>query len=77
MDDKKLVKTLFMVMTHRNEQVGLSLWNDNPQGYNQYCQWQTIIANPRAMGLGKRYIESDLNRSFNIPNPRTYEEKRA
>ncbi len=66
-----------MACTHGDEQVGRWLWNNNPQGYNSYCQWQVIVGNPKAMELGVRYIESDLNRSFNSKGSRTYEEKRA
>ncbi|MDO8529990.1 MAG: succinylglutamate desuccinylase/aspartoacylase family protein [bacterium] len=36
-----------------------------------------LIANPRATKLHQRFTESDLNRSFGVQNPRTYEERRA
>lgn len=70
-------KILFIVCTHGDEQVGRWLWNNNPQGYNSYCQWQVIVGNPKAMELGVRFTESDLNRSFNSKRFSTYEEKRA
>jgi succinylglutamate desuccinylase len=70
-------KILFIACTHGDEQVGKWLWNNNPQGYNSFYQWQVIIGNPKAMKLGVRYTESDLNRSFNKKETTSYEEKRA
>ncbi len=70
-------KILFIACTHGDEQVGKWLWNNNPQGYNSLYQWQVIIGNPKAMKLGVRYTQSDLNRSFNRKESETYEEKRA
>lgn len=37
----------------------------------------TLIANPRATQRRRRFMETDLNRSFDVQRPRSYEEKRA
>ena len=51
--------------THGNEPIGIEvvkfLCNENPQFKNSY---KTFFANPEAHKLGKRYVDSDLNRAF-------------
>lgn len=58
------METLYITYTHGNE----------PPPYHVP---NALVANPIARTQNKRYIESDLNRSFGISFPRTYEEKRA
>lgn len=73
-------KILFLCQIHGNEAVGRWIWNNYPQGENDYCRWSVIVGNPEAMFLNKRYIDEDLNRSFNIDEKdryNCYEHKRA
>lgn len=70
-------KVLFVVCTHGDELAGHKLFQDYPYGETDKVSWKVIIGNPEAVSLNTRYIESDLNRSFNIEKPRTFEEKRA
>lgn len=70
-------RILFVVCTHGDELAGHKLFQDYPYGETDKVSWKVIIGNPEAVSLNTRYIESDLNRSFNIKKPRTYEEKRA
>ena len=58
------METLYVTYTHGNEKP-------------PYPISHAIVANPIARAQDKRYIESDLNRSFGVSSPRTYEEKRA
>lgn len=70
-------KILFTVCTHGNELAGLKLFLDFPYGRNHFVEWEVVIGNPLAMGLNQRFVVSDLNRSFNVKKPSSYEEKRA
>ncbi len=70
-------KILFVVCTHGDELAGHKLFQDYPYGETDQVSWKVIIGNPEAVPLNTRYIETDLNRSFNVSNPQTYEEKRA
>lgn len=49
---------------------------DEIHGFTATYGVDMLVANPKAKKAGKRYIESDLNRSFNGKSD-TYEEKRA
>lgn len=60
------MKILITINTHGDEINGFTI----PEGVD------SLIANPRAKEEGKRYIESDLNRSFNGKSD-TFEEKMA
>jgi Succinylglutamate desuccinylase / Aspartoacylase family len=72
------MKNLLIIgCTHGDEQIGRFIFNTIPQGYNEHWNYKTLIANPRAMFLNTRFVETDLNRSFNKENPISYEEKRA
>lgn len=70
-------KILFVVCTHGDELAGHKLFQDYPYGETDKVSWKVIIGNPEAVALNTRYIETDLNRSFNVQIPKTYEEKRA
>lgn len=70
-------KILFVVCTHGDELAGHKLFQDYPYGETDQASWKVIIGNPEAVTLNTRYIETDLNRSFNPSNPQSYEEKRA
>lgn len=70
-------KILFIVCTHGDELAGHKLFQDYPYGETDKVSWKVIIGNPEAVSLNTRYIESDLNRSFNSTHAHTYEEKRA
>lgn len=70
-------KILFVVCTHGDELAGHKLFQDYPYGETDKVSWKVIIGNPEAVSLNTRYVESDLNRSFNTSQPHTYEEKRA
>lgn len=68
-------KILVLGGTHGNETLGVELVkllrNKPMMGVD------TLIANPRAVSAKCRYTESDLNRSFGLQFPGTYETKRA
>lgn len=61
--------------THGNEKLGVQLVkllkNKPISGV------ESVIANPKAVRSKKRFVESDLNRSFGLDYPGTYETKRA
>jgi len=72
--------------THGNEWGGIHLchkWKEQPAHWQAYpFQVQTYLANPKAIGANRRYIEQDLNRSFeladlNNPELTAYEAQRA
>lgn len=43
----------------------------------EWKKYSSIIGNPRAKEAGVRFVQTDLNRSFGVANPQSYEEKRA
>lgn len=43
----------------------------------EWKDYPCIVANHRAKERGVRYVETDLNRSFDVSTPKTYEELRA
>lgn len=59
------MKTLYTIYTHGNEVPPYAL------------PYEKLIANQAAYQMGTRHKETDLNRSFNVENPQSYEEKRA
>lgn len=70
--------------THGNEQVGVWLaktWLARPDLVRRESfETQVLLANPRAVQAGVRYVDQDLNRSFSAPSgdPRApYEAQRA
>lgn len=69
------MKILVVGGTHGDERTGVdvvSLLKRNP-----VVDVDTLIANPRATKQCRRFVETDLNRSFGVQNPRSYEEKLA
>jgi succinylglutamate desuccinylase len=71
-------KVLFVCCTHGDEHVGRFIFDNYPQGKNEYFEWKSIIANPEAMYLNQRYVDTDLNRSFpGNQQSKKYEERRA
>lgn len=63
--------------THGDELAGLQLFLQHPYGKNSKVEWKVVIGNPEAITLNKRFIETDLNRSFNAKQAKSYEEQRA
>lgn len=71
--------------THGNEYTGAFLarhWGKNPHELRRTSfSTHALFANPEAFAICKRYVERDLNRSFNpsgpIANPNALELKRA
>lgn len=71
-------KILLIGAQHDDETVGEKL-------YRRICSVKPdllanidyIVGNPEAVKFNKRYIESDLNRSYNPASQTTYEERRA
>jgi hypothetical protein len=59
------MKTLYVAFTHGNEPPPYAL----PHG--------RLVANVAAFQMNERYKETDLNRSYNVTNPNSYEERRA
>lgn len=70
-------KILFIVCTHGDELAGYNLFLKYPYGRTKNVEWKVVVGNPEAVMLNSRYYESDLNRSCNVKNPKTYEEKRG
>ena len=70
-------KLLNVCCTHGNEQVGCFIHDNYSTGKNHNFEWKSIIANPQAMSLNKRYIEQDLNRVFPGKADGNYEERLA
>ena len=60
-----------VVCLHGNEKIGLEFSKILEENYF------TFIGNPRALKENKRFIESDLNRSFCFENKDTYEKNLA
>lgn len=66
------MKILIVTLQHGNEVFGKKVV-DNYKNSNI----DTIIANPKAYKEKKRFIETDMNRSFRRNPAKSYEEKRA
>lgn len=71
------IKLLFCGCIHGNEYIGKYIFDHYPLGKNEYFIWKSIIANPEAMYLNQRFIDTDLNRSFPGRLDGNYEERRA
>lgn len=71
-------KILISCCVHGDELVGKSIFENYPNGATDYWSYKSFLANPRAIELNTRFLDTDLNRSFpgdkNSPN---YEERRA
>lgn len=64
----EIEKVLIVGGTHGNELTGVFLlnhWLKDKSDFSKY-QFSTefLLANPKAVNLGKRYVDKDLNRSF-------------
>ena len=70
-------KLLNVCCTHGNERVGCFIHDNYSTGKNDNFEWESIIANPEAMYLNKRYIQQDLNRVFPGKADGNYEERLA
>lgn len=71
----KLNKILIIGGTHGNEKTGVDVVR-----HLKNCTVKnidTLIANPRAVSNNCRFMETDLNRSFNLQKKQSYEEKRT
>lgn len=69
------MKVLVIGGTHGNEQLGIDLVNYIRQYPLENVDVQ--IGNPRAVNGSVRFVETDLNRSFGVALPKSYEEGRA
>lgn len=69
------MKILIVGGTHGDERTGVNVVSRLKR--NPAVGVDTLIANPRATKQCRRFVETDLNRSFGVQNPRSYEEKRA
>lgn len=70
-------KILFVACTHGDELAGFNLFVKYPYGKTNDVEWKTIIGNPDAAFLNTRFLETDLNRSFDADTANSFEEKRA
>lgn len=61
--------------THGNETLGIDIVESLRK--KPIANIKTLIGNPKAVSQGKRFIETDLNRSFGKELELTYEEQRA
>ena len=78
----KKIDLLFTALIHGDEVVGLEAFNLVLSKLLKLQNRPTIsigflLCNIAAAKAGKRFIETDLNRSFAIPNPISAEEQRA
>lgn len=72
-----MTKVLLLASQHGNELLGEQLYRHLQLLYPEYLpQVDFLIANPLARDQGIRYVETDLNRSYNKPTI-SYEEKQA
>ena len=69
------MKILVVGGTHGNERTGVDTVLELKR--TPVVDVDTLIANPRATKRCQRFIETDLNRSFGVQNPKSYEERRA
>lgn len=69
------MRILIVGGTHGDERTGVDVVSRLKR--NPVIGIGTLIANPRATQMHRRFVETDLNRSFGVRNPRSYEEKRA
>lgn len=70
-----MTKILVIGGTHGNELLGVKLVELLVKKPIENVD--TLIANPRAVAAGSRFIESDINRSFGVQRMATYETARA
>lgn len=54
-----------------------SLHGDEPLGSLVVKKAGGVIGNPAALKIGKRFVETDMNRSFGVKTPKSLEEKLA
>ncbi len=72
----KPVVTLIACM-HGDEPFGLTAVDYFKDRLDSYPGLQLVIANEEAIAQNKRFIETDLNRSFSISSPQSLEEQLA
>ncbi|MBD2460164.1 aspartoacylase [Oscillatoria sp. FACHB-1407] len=85
MQQKQLSRVLIAGATHGNELIGAFLihkFERSPHLITRSSfETQTLLVNPKALAARVRYIDTDLNRSFNRPCPAheltAYEDLRA
>jgi len=76
-------KTLSLVaLVHGNESGGLDILNEvlkliTNEGFEPLVNIRFLLGNVNAYLSQKRFIETDLNRSFEVPNPESLEEIRG
>lgn len=71
------MKILLLASQHGNEPLGEMLFNHISKRYPHLLpHLELTIGNPKAKAAGKRYLESDMNRSYD-PALTTYEARRA
>ncbi len=72
-------KLLFIAATHGNENFSIPVFKSLESEYpRNKWGYDWIIGNPKALNQGKRFTETDLNRSApGDPNSSLYEERRA
>lgn len=69
---------LLVASQHGNETIGEQLYHYIQKHAPDISSRITfVIANPLAYSMGKRYVETDMNRSYVLTRPQTYEEYMA
>ncbi len=71
------MKIILNIGTHGNEKIGLRVAKEINKLNIPSKTLEIQVANPKALELGKRFVESDLNRSFPGKKNGTYEERLA
>lgn len=69
------MKILVVGGTHGDERTGIKLANHLI--HSGFKNIDALIANPLAVNLDCRFVKTDLNRSFGVKRPKSYEERRA
>lgn len=77
MSNNTLTKMLLSCCVHGDEWLGKYISDNYPVGKNEHYMWRSMIANPEAMHLNTRFIDTDLNRAFPGKADGNYEERRA
>lgn len=70
-------KILFVCCTHGDEAIGKYIFDHYSSGKNDNFFWQSLIANPKALKINRRFVDVDLNRVFPGKFNGKYEEKLA
>lgn len=70
-------RVLVVGCQHGDERLGARIHRYLIRNRSSMAGVDYICGNPRAYRANVRYIETDLNRSYGVPDPKSYEQRRA